>query len=488
MSRRSVLSSIVGFLSVTLCLASGQVQFSNAAYNSGDSTGTNSVVNGDFDNDGILDLITINASTLSFYKGLGAGKFANPLNQAFYVSPEQVLAADFNRDGRLDLAVVCPNCANTGFEILILLGNGNGTFTTGTNLVTANNPGYIALADFNGDHLPDIAVTECVPQSATCSTEVFLGQGNGTFKLSATLPYGGGPVVAGDFNADGHQDIALVTGQAASGELAMFLGNGNGTFQTAKLASFSYPVSLAVGDFYNNRIQSLAVLSATPGTGYYVTTAKYLNGAIALGVPYFLNITEGYFYSLAAGDLNGDFLDDVVLVGAQSGTTYPTARTTYLLGNGNGTFQSPVNIANYGQFENLPFIRDLNLDSRHDIGANWDDGNSRYGSGGGAFVLLNTNGTLNCNPPRANALSVRVCAPTNGQTLGTSVTFKGAGNAFNGSVKRMELWIDGKKIGQNLEDQLKNVTTVAVGKHTASLVAVDTFDNHISASVSFTVK
>lgn len=69
-----------------------------------------------------------------------------------------------------------------------------------------------------------------------------------------------------------------------------------------------------------------------------------------------------------------------------------------------------------------------------------------------------------------------------------TVTFKGAGNAFNGSVKRMELWIDGKKIGQNLEDQLKIMTTVAVGKHTASLVAVDTFDNHISASVSFTVK
>jgi predicted ATPase len=91
-------------------------------------------------------------------------------------------------------------------------------------------------------------------------------------------------------------------------------------------------------------------------------------------------------------------------------------------------------------------------------------------------------------PPPANALSVRICAPSKGQTVGTSVVFRGAGNAFNGIVKRMELWIDGKKVGQNLEDQLKITTTVAAGNHTASMVAVDSFDNHVSSSVSFTVK
>ena len=63
--------------------------------------------------------------------------------------------------------------------------------------------------------------------------------------------------------------------------------------------------------------------------------------------------------------------------------------------------------------------------------------------------------------------------------------FKGAGNAWNGA-KRMELWIDGNKIGQNLEDQLKVTTSLALGKHTASFVVVDSFDNHVSGSVSFT--
>lgn len=296
-------------------------------------------------------------------------------------------------------------------------------------------------------------------------------------------------MVAGDFNADGHQDIAVITGQSASAELALFLGNGNGTFQSAKLASFSNPVSLAVGDFYNNRIQSLAVLTYISNGGYGVTTARYVNGAISVGSPYLVTTGANYYY-LTAGDLNGDFLEDVVLVGQDDGNsnTSSIGVTTYLLGNGNGSFQAPVNLAGYGQTEVYPFVRDLNLDSRHDIGTVWDDPDSRFGSGGGAFILVNTNATYNCDPTPANALSVRICAPSNGQTEGTSVVFRGAGNALNGIVKRMELWIDGKKVGQNLEDQLKITATVAAGSHTASIVAVDTFDNHVSGSVSFTVK
>ncbi len=49
------------------------------------------------------------------------------------------------------------------------------------------------------------------------------------------------------------------------------------------------------------------------------------------------------------------------------------------------------------------------------------------------------------------------------ETVGTTFTFKGAGNAFNGIAKRMELWIDGTKVGQNLEDQLKRLVTLTAG-------------------------
>jgi hypothetical protein len=67
------------------------------------------------------------------------------------------------------------------------------------------------------------------------------------------------------------------------------------------------------------------------------------------------------------------------------------------------------------------------------------------------------------------------------------VTFKGAGNAFNGIAKRMELWVDNQKVGENLEDQLKISTTLTPGSHTASFVVVDSFDNYTSKSVTFTV-
>jgi len=182
---------------------------------------------------------------------------------------------------------------------------------------------------------------------------------------------------------------------------------------------------------------------------------------------------------VTGGDLNGDFKFDIFLSG---GSINASAYSTSMLGNGNGTFQPPQNAPAFSSSNQFPFIRDLNRDSRGDVAMAW---NSGMGTGG-ADVLLNTNATPNCAPPPANKLSVHICAPTNGQIVGSSFTFKGAGNAFNGIAKRMELWIDGKKVAQNLEDQLKAKVSLTAGKHTAAFVVVDSFDNHTSSSVSFT--
>jgi hypothetical protein len=475
----------IGICSLLVCLVcashsivSAQVTFAPAGYNSG-STGTSSIANGDFNNDGILDLVTVNAGTLSFYKGIGAGKFAAPVSQPLPANLGQVVAADFNRDGKLDLAIASSGPVTATGSITILLGKGDGTFVPGANIAVAGTPLKIALGDFNGDHQPDVAASAC--NTSTCTLQVFLGQGNGTFTQSATLTAGGGWVAAGDFNADGRQDLAVIAN--GGNQLAMYLGNGNGTFQSPILANQNVALSLAVGDFYNNRIQSLAVLSTVPNNGnfnYYISTVRYVNGALAVTTPA-LASTDQFYSGIAAGDLNGDFIDDVVMVGGDV-RSYPL--TGYLLGKGDGTFQPYASAPAYGEGENFPFIRDLNLDSRHDIGTSWDS--SYAGNGGGAFTLLNTSATKNCAPPKANALSVHICAPSNGQTVGQSFTFKAAGNAWNGVAKRMELWIDGRKVGQNLEDQLKVKAALTRGQHTASFVVVDTFDNHVSQSVSFT--
>jgi hypothetical protein len=310
---------------------------------------------------------------------------------------------------------------------------------------------------------------------------VWVGNGDGTFRMTATLTDGGYQGVAGDFDADGHQDIAMVAGA----NVALYLGNGNGTFKSPVLASLSDVSFLAVGDFYNNRIQSLAALvTIFLGGGDFendVYTLRYVDGQLSLENKNVISAQNGDPYQhMVGGDLDGNFKDDLFLVG---GNFQGSAVSAYLLGNGDGTFQGPFSAPQWMDLQFYPFIRDLNLDSRHDVGIAWS---SIFDNTGGEETLLNSSAKTNCAPPAANALSVHVCAPTNGQVVGKTFTFRGAGNAWNGIAKRMELWIDGKKVGQNLEDQLHVTTSLTRGPHTASFVVVDSFDEHVSGSVSFT--
>jgi hypothetical protein len=470
-----------------------------APYNNG---GSSAIVTGDFNNDGILDVVTINQApsehTLSFFRGLGGGNFdTTPVTTTLNISLStgmggNAFGADFNRDGKLDIAVASGGaCCGEAGPVTILLGNGDGTFTLGTSITpeTSSGPGVaaaIALADFNGDHIPDIAMS-----SASGYTWIYTGIGNGTFKLADTQTTGGGDsLVAGDFNADGHQDVAFASGLGSGGStVGIFLGNGNGTLQPPITTTVSFVSGMAVGDFYNDRIQSLAVLSTVgPPDGNdttYLVTVKYSNGALKVGPQNAVTgaVAEGPTY-IGAGDLNGNFVDDVFITG---GGYLEPPFTDYMLGNGDGTFKPPqaAPYDSQGTSFEYPVIRDMNLDSRHDVNFAWD---SLIDDNGGGDVLINNNAATNCDPPPANKLSANICVPKSGETVDSRFSFRGAGNAFNGIAKRMELWIDGAKIGQNLEDQLNVTATLTPGTHTASFVVVDSFDEYTSSSVTFTAK
>ncbi len=459
--------------------ASAQVNFSQIAIDSGDVS-SNGITVGDFDGDGILDFVTINYSTLSFYKGLGGGNYANPVNQSITQGLGQVMAADFNRDGKLDLAVV-PTFGGSG-GLNIFLGNGDGTFRSGTYIALPGSQHFLTLADFNGDHLPDIAVSDGT------GTQVYLGKGDGTFTLASSLSNGGWQIVSGDFNADGHQDIAASN---SGGQIALYLGKGDGTFAAPVLQTVSDLQAMAVGDFYNNRIQSLAVLAGQydpPNFSEWMYPVRYSNGQLILGPETVLAQTIGDPYdAIAAGDLDGDFKDDVYVVGGGFNTG---AISVYLLGNGDGTFRGPYQGLYWGDLQNDVLIRDLDGDSRHDVGIPFT---SIFDSVGGMDAVTNTSATTNCPLPLGPytsflRLAVHICAPANGQVVGQNFTFKGSGTAFNGVAKRMELWIDGKKVAQNLEDQLNATVSLTRGSHVASFVVVNTFDEYTSKSVTFTVQ
>jgi hypothetical protein len=289
-------------------LVSAQVNFAEQVIYSGD-TSSNGITSGDFNNDGILDLVTINTSTLSFYKGIGGGRLANPVNQSITPNLGQVMAADFNHDGKLDLAVV-PARLTTG-GLTIFLGNGNGTFHQGAYIPIPGNFQFLTLADFNGNHVPDIAVS--YGSSSAQGTLVYLGQGDGTFRLSSALSNGGWQLVSGDFNADGHQDLAVITSDQQ--HVALYLGNGDGTFRSPIVAQVPLAEWLGVGDFYNNRMQTLlADNTSYNGNGTYSTdiyTLRYANGQLLVENDRQLsNDLSGPLEEIAGGDLNGDFLDD----------------------------------------------------------------------------------------------------------------------------------------------------------------------------------
>jgi len=280
--------------------------------------------------------------------------------------------------------------------------------------------------------------------------------------------------------ADAHQGVAMISGN----NVAMFLGSGNGTFRGPLLVSLSnlsflsFVISLMTGSkgwLHGLRFTTDRRFESD------LYTLRYSGGKLLVGDKYVISAQTGDPYlQMVGGDINGDFKDDLFLVG---GNFQGSAVSAYMLGNGNGTFQAPVPAPQWMDLQYYPFIRDLNLDSRHDVGIAWT---SIFENIGGEETLINTNAKTNCAPPKANALSVHVCGLVNGQVVGKTFTFRAAGNAYNGVAKRMELWIDGKKVGQNLEDQLNVTATLSRGAHTASFVVVDTFDEHVSGSASFT--
>jgi hypothetical protein len=206
---------------------------------------------------GALDLAVANHNdnTIYLYEGNGDGTFQKPsvIQLPTGFSPAGMVAADFNGDGHIDLAVADEGNAT----VSVFLGNGNGTFGARADYATGNSPVWVSTADFNGDLVPDLAVAN----KADNTVSVLFGNiasgtagvnaiGAGTFATQSAYPAGTGPtsIAVADYNIDGLPDLA-VTAQGDNA-VAVLLNLSGGTFgPDFELPVGTTPVSIVSADF-----------------------------------------------------------------------------------------------------------------------------------------------------------------------------------------------------------------------------------------------
>jgi FG-GAP-like repeat len=232
---------------------------------------------GDFNQDGKLDLVLAANGGVIFLPGNGDGTFGAPgpiiVTDATSIGT-YVTAGDFNGDGVLDLAV--SNIDLLGGSISILLGNGDGTFLLSRSYPFSFYPGRIAAADFNGDGKLDLAVFDFL--SSGNSMAILLGNGDGSFQPKVDYPVGVSPVdfALGDYNGDGIVDIAVAD---SSGSVNVLLGNGDGTLQShLDFATQGSPGVIASAEF--------SYFSSPVGrTGFAVTNPNRNTVSIFAAIP-----------------------------------------------------------------------------------------------------------------------------------------------------------------------------------------------------------
>ncbi len=294
------------------------------------------------------------------------GGFGAPATYPAGTSPNGAVSGDFNGDGIPDLAVT--NYASN--NVSILLGNGDGTYQAAVNYAVGTNPGAIAAADVNGDNKLDLIVSNY----GSSTVSVLAGNGDGTFQAASSLTSGALPsgITVADFNNDGRPDIAVAA--SGSNQVSLFLGNGDGTFQTALAISSSGGLKgIATGDFNGDGNADLVV---TNGAGVDVMLG-HGDGTFGGGVAY-----GGGTGTVAVAVANlGNGALDLVIVNSISNNI------DVLIGHGDGTFgaASPYPVGSYPQ---SVVLADFNGDGKLDA-AVVNEASSNvsvlYGNGDGTF-------------------------------------------------------------------------------------------------------
>ena len=411
----------------------------------------------DFNGDGLADVlvssITSNTSSgLYLYLNNGSDGLNSPGKLPVTLalnSGSELMIADFNGDGHLDIAVL--NGSNT---VLLLFGNGDGTFSSPTTIQLPAGNSYKTLveADFDGNNTQDLAAFD---QNGNLT--LLFNNSKGQFtqqNVKLDTPPSGfvtSNLVVGDFNGDGRPDLAWAE-QNNANEAASTVWSAVNT--SAGVFSPKHQVgNLPVG-FPNLRSADLDLdgksdlvtweTHPTSGGSANAITLFYSNGDST-----FTGSLLDYFspYDIGVTDINGDGVPDVVLTGYQGVTVY--------LGKGNRSFdgQGTFSLSYGGDQMGLGFYDKTNRVGLTTAGATAD-----YYGRGTLYEVLNNNSQLNCPYPSSPAVSF--CSATQN---GGQVRVRGTARAQTQPVRQIEVWANGKKLYQVLSDEFDATLTLPAG-------------------------
>ncbi len=295
---------------VSVLLGAGNGTFNTQTrYPAGDTP--SSVVIADFNEDGRRDLATVNRDDLSILLGMGDGTFAPQTRQMAGAFPSCIAAADLNGDGHLDLAV-CNGSSSQ--SVTLLSGLGDGTFNHSGVLQTAGFPTSVGIADVTGDGLADILISPLLLSNnpRVGGVDLRRAQGGGLFGPSEIVrtEFMTGMTIL-DLNGDGRPDLAGSTPERNI--VCAVLGMGDGSFALPScVPSALRPVQVSAGDFDADGRQDLAVLNHGPFSGATYVALHLGDGLGGLGPPSRF-LTGSGSTSVAAADLDENGLLDLAI-------------------------------------------------------------------------------------------------------------------------------------------------------------------------------